>query len=330
MTRGAVPAADGSAGHRARYGPSHTAPAAHPGGWCRCLSHSRKVMRTSGNGSCTWKPRASTTGITGLPKSITPRRCPAHRSPLTPRGGRSPRHQLRGGCWVSGAEPRRRSRRPAWLRPPVPAHHRSRTGRGRTTRLAPPGQQAHGLVGGGHDLGAVRAPRARSPPGGLPAGVRDRASAGREAPSATAQPGTAVHRGSRPRSHRPARRAVPGNGVPSSRAMVRSSASSIPGSGGCSSWRSHACWPYRPVRPRPPPADRAAGRRGAGCRTRGPPASGRVPRATSTAAGPRSPRTCRRGSPGCSCRPGSPGRPGCAHGTARCPRSGSAPGPRPG
>ena len=54
--------------------------------------------------------------------------------------------------------------------------------------------------------------------------------------------------GTRPSSHRDASRAVEGNGVPSSRAIVRSTASSISRVTGGSSWRSHARWPYL-VRP---------------------------------------------------------------------------------
>ena len=50
-------------------------------------------------------------------------------------------------------------------------------------------------------------------------------------------------RGGRPTSHRPASPAVDGKGVPSSRAMVRSRASSIAVVTGSSSWRSQACCP---------------------------------------------------------------------------------------
>ncbi len=53
-----------------------------------------------------------------------------------------------------------------------------------------------------------------------------------------------LHCPSRPRSHPEAIRAADGNGVPSSRAMVRSSASSIARPAGGSSWRSQARWPY--------------------------------------------------------------------------------------
>ena len=51
--------------------------------------------------------------------------------------------------------------------------------------------------------------------------------------------------GARPSSHRDASRAVDGKGVPSSRAIVRRTASSISRVAGGSSWRSHARWPYR-------------------------------------------------------------------------------------
>jgi len=53
---------------------------------------------------------------------------------------------------------------------------------------------------------------------------------------------TGAGRWTLPRSQRPAREAVAGNGVPSVRAMVRSRASSISWDTGESSWRSQVCW----------------------------------------------------------------------------------------
>ena len=86
-------------------------------------------------------------------------------------------------------------------------------------RLPASGQQAHGLVGDRDDLGAVRR---------LEVGLR--------------APGLRPS-GTLPRSQRDASRAVDGNGVPSRRAMVRRTASSICDVAGGSSWRSQARCP---------------------------------------------------------------------------------------